>query len=496
MLLLNEDLVKLNDFRAKWFESFSAEHSWAEFCQLCEQFATETRDMSQYLNRPKNPTSSSKRDPPSTVPPRPPRIQGLYRHSKKLAVRKLLNDVSVSYSGSKLDAENYFETVFEEKHCNTNLLAEALRADVPNAPDDDITKDLKNEVTKSEVAAKLRSASNTAPGADRVEYAHLKKIDPLGKILTLTLIFNTCLHALDVPLIWKQAVTILIYKKCDASDVSNFRPIALMSCIYKLLMGIMARRLTRWSIEMGILSAKQKSAWPTEGCYEHTYILKSIVGQSRKNEKKLSLAWLDTRNAFGSVPHSAIITTLHHVGVPDELITLISNAYRGASSTIKTPDGLTRSIPVRAGVNQGCPLSPILFNLCIELILRRVKNAALKLKSGQCIHYGTVLSYLAYADNLFLIARSKQALQILLDAASEAANIVGFSFRPGKCASLSLTATRQRATFVETVDFVIQGSHIPALAQEESYRYLGVPIGLIQNIDNIPNIIPQLISHV
>ena len=409
-------------------------------------------------------------------------------------MRKLLNDVSVSYSGSKLDAEIYFEAVFDEKHCNTNLLAEALRADVPNALDDDMTKDLKNEVTESEVAAKLRSASNTAPGADRVEYAHLKKIDPSGKILTL--IFNTCLCALDVPLIWKQAVTILIYKKGDASDVSNFRPIALMSCIYKLLMGIMARRLTRWSIEMGILSAEQKSARPTEGCYKHTYILKSIVGQSRRNKKKLSLAWLDIRNAFGSVPHSAIITTLRHLGVPEELITLISNAYRGASSTVKTPDGLTRSIPVRAGVKQGCPLSPIFFNLCIELILRRIKNAASKLKSGQCNHYGTVLSCLAYADDLVLIVRSKQALQILLDAASEAANIVGFSFRPDKCASLSLTATRQRATFVETVDFVIQGSHIPALAQEESYRYLGVSIGLIHNIDDIPNIIPQLISHV
>ena len=186
-----------------------------------------------------------------------------------------------------------------------------------------------------------------------------------------------------------------------------------MSCIYKLLMGIMTRHLTRWSIDTGIHSAEQKSARPTDGCYEHTYIMKSLVDQARRN-KKLALAWLDIRNAFGSVPHSAITTTLRHLGVPQEVITLITKAYTGASSTIKTPDRLTRSIPVRAGVKQGCPLSPILFNLCIELILRRVKNAASKLKSGQCIHYGTVLSCLAYADDLVLIARSKQALQILL----------------------------------------------------------------------------------
>ena len=101
---------------------------------------------------------------------------------------------------------------------------------------------------------------------------------------------------------WKEALTVLIYKKGDAEDVSNFRPIALMSCIYKLLMGIIAKRVTRWSIEPGVLSNEQKSARPAERCYKHTYIMKALVGQARRNKKKLSVAWLDIRNAFGSVP--------------------------------------------------------------------------------------------------------------------------------------------------------------------------------------------------
>ena len=84
----------------------------------------------------------------------------------------------------------------------------------------------------------------------------------------------------------------------------------------------------------------------------------------------------------------------------------------------------------------------------------------------------------------------------MLDAASEAAHIVGFQFRLDKCASLTLTSTKQRATFVTTEDFTIQGNHIPALAQEESYQYLGVPIGLIHNIDDLPSVLPQLIKHI
>ena len=179
-----------------------------------------------------------------------------------------------------------------------------------------------------------------------------------------------------------------------------------MSCVYKLLMGIMAKRITRWAIDTGILSLEQKCARPTEGCYEHTYILKSLVGQARRDKKKLCVAWLDIRNAFGSIPHSTILHTLRHLGAPEELVSFVMNAYTGAATTIRTPDGTTRAIPIRAGVKQGCPLSPILFNLCIELILRRVKSAATKLKAGQCVHYGSLLSCLAYADDLVIVARN------------------------------------------------------------------------------------------
>ncbi len=62
--------------------------------------------------------------------------------------------------------------------------------------------------------------------------------------------------------------------------------------------------------------------------------------------------------------------------------------------------------------------------------------------------------------------------------------------------TLTLTSTKQRATFAEQRDFIIWGNHIPALSQEESYCYLGIPIRLIDNIDDIPSIVPNLIKHI
>ena len=185
--------------------------------------------------------------------------------------------------------------------------------------------------------------------------------------------------------------------------------------------------------------------------------MKSLVADSRRRKKKLYLAWLDIRNAFGSVPHNTIRSTLCHIGVPADIVTLIMNAYSGATSIINTPNGNTALIPLRAGVKQGCPLSPILFNLCIELILRMVKAKAKKLKSGACVYHDCIISCLAYADDLVLIARSPTALQKLLNKALDAATILGLSFRADKCASLSLVTDGRCTVRTEQSVFLIQG---------------------------------------
>ena len=130
---------------------------------------------------------------------------------------------------------------------------------------------------------KLRSLANSAPGSDRVEYRHLKAVDPKCEVLAL--IYRRCMSQCDVPAEWKSSTTVLIHKKGAINDVSNFRPIALMSCIYKLLMSVIANRMVSHAISNDLLSSSQKCARPSEGCYEHTYILQSIVSESQRNNK-------------------------------------------------------------------------------------------------------------------------------------------------------------------------------------------------------------------
>ena len=137
-----------------------------------------------------------------------------------------------------------------------------------------------------------------------------------------------------MPASWKQSMTVLIHKKGDADEISNFRPIALMSCIYKLFMSVMASRIVMYAIANNLLSYCQKSARPSEGCYEHTFLLQSLVLDAKRLQTHVFLAWLDLRNAFGSVPHDVIETTLSHLGIPPSVVQLIKNVYTDARMVV------------------------------------------------------------------------------------------------------------------------------------------------------------------
>ena len=293
--------------------------------------------------------------------------------------------------------------------------------------------------------------------------------------------FNKCGQEQKIPNLWKSAHTVLIYKKEDNNDPSNFRPIALQSCMYKLFVAIVSDRISKWANNNNLLSDCQKSFRQGEGCYEHTFVLQSIVKDARNNGKRLSIAWLDLQTAFGSVPHEAIHATLSHMGFPLELIDLIKDLYTNTFSTFQTNEGVTNLIPILAGVKQGCPLSPILFNLTVELLIRAVLTKA-KEKTKERINeipatiFGIPFSILVYADDLVLVSRSNKGLQQLLDVAGLSATVLGLIFKPAKCATLSLDC--KGGTKVINNEYNLQDKKLPALKKEEPYQYLGVLMGI------------------
>ena len=91
--------------------------------------------------------------------------------------------------------------------------------------------------------------------------------------------------------------------------------------------------------------------------------------------KRLLISWLQYVKAFDCVDHNKLWKILKEMGIPDHLTCLLKNLYAGQEATVTAGHGTTDWFQIGKGVRQGCLLSPCLFNLYAEYIMR---NAGLE----------------------------------------------------------------------------------------------------------------------
>ena len=105
--------------------------------------------------------------------------------------------------------------------------------------------------------------------------------------------------------------------------------------------------------------------------------LPTSAGSWKKQEsaRKTSFCFFDYAKAFDCVDHNQLWKILKEMGISDHLICLLRNLYTGQEATVRTGHGTTDWFQIGKGVRQGCILSPCLFNLYAEYIMR---NAGLK----------------------------------------------------------------------------------------------------------------------
>ena len=102
--------------------------------------------------------------------------------------------------------------------------------------------------------------------------------------------------------------------------------------------------------------------------------LPTSTGSSKKQEssRKTSISAFLTK-AFDCVDHNKLWKILKEMGIPDHLTCLLRNLYAGQEATVRTGYGTTDWFQIGKGVRQGCILSPCLFNLYAEYIMRNAK---------------------------------------------------------------------------------------------------------------------------
>ena len=135
------------------------------------------------------------------------------------------------------------------------------------------------------------------------------------------------------------------------------------------------------------------------------------AGLSKKQgefQKNIYFCFIDYAKAFDCVDHNKLWKILKEMGISDHLTCLLRNLYAGQEAIVKTGHGKTDWFQIGKGVYQGCILSPYLFNLCAECIVR---NAELEEAQAGIKIAGRNINNLRYADDTILMAESEEELK-------------------------------------------------------------------------------------
>ena len=213
-----------------------------------------------------------------------------------------------------------------------------------------------------------------------------------------------------------------------------------------------------------------------------------IVGKAREFQKNIYFCFIDYAKTFDCVGHNKLWKIRKEMGIPDHLTCLLRNLHAGQEATVRTGYGTADWFQVGKGVHQDCILSPCLFNLCAEYIMR---NAGLEEAQAGIKIAERNINNLRYANDTTLIAESEEDLKSLLMKVKEESEKVGLKLNIQKMKIMTsgpITSWGIDGETVETVsDFIFQGSKITAVfdCSHEIKRHLLLGRKVMTNLQSI-----------
>lgn len=220
-----------------------------------------------------------------------------------------------------------------------------------------------DKIHLSEVVSLIENLNpKKACGYDDINNRLLKNMPTRG-IDLITLIFNACLKLAYFPVSWKIGKVVAIGKPGkDSKLASSYRPITLLPVIGKIFEKTILHRLQEIEEDKKIFIPQQFGFRPKHSTTHQICRLVKTIKLRFTHKKSTAMAMIDIEKAFDSVWHHALLFKLKSNGIPMYLLKIIASFLSDRESFVSINGNNSETFKIPAGVPQGSPLSPHLFN--------------------------------------------------------------------------------------------------------------------------------------
>lgn len=332
----------------------------------------------------------------------------------------------------------YSQSDASEEHCIDSFLGSLDLPLISESENEHLIKPISTQEINAAIS-RLKSGKAVGPDGYNSQWYRILRTE-LVPILLKT--FNYILLNGVVPPSWREAtISVILKEGKDRQECGNYRPISVLNLDYKLFTSILARRLEK--LLPNLINLDQSGFIHHRQTTDNIRRILHILGQIQNDKTQAIVGSLDAEKAFDSVRWAFLYKVMGKFGLHDKFIRTIQALYDSPSARIKINGDLSSAFTLQRGCRQGCPVSPLLFNLFIEALgqlIRQNKNIKGIALSG--VEHKVAM----FADDVLVcLGDPERSFRELMSSLSEFGKLSGYKVNISKTQVMTLNYTAPAA---------------------------------------------------
>lgn len=280
----------------------------------------------------------------------------------------------------------------------------------------------------------------------------------------IKVLYNRIWKEQKIPEDWEVGILVPLYKKGDNKECKSYRGITLLSTMLKIYERILEKRLK--VITEIQLDEAQCGFRKGRGVQDNIFTLKQLI-EKYTDDDNIYVAFIDIEKAFDCVPRDWIWKCLSKRGINSKLKNAIASIYRRTRNYVRVGGMQSEEFLTKEGLRQGGVLSPTLFNIVLDDILKEIKKQTRKIQIGYKNMRIVEIAESAFADDLLVYARNVNDLQVNLSIWETALKKRNMRINAEKTKVMSIGKhDRKIVTYIDG----------KVIEQVEIFKYLGISI--------------------
>ena len=331
-------------------------------------------------------------------------------------------------------------------------------------------------ISKAEVEqAVKRLKRGKATGADGIPNEFMKEGGE-GVIEVLWKLIGQVWGEEAIPQDWAEGLVTPLFKEGDKQDVNNYRGITLLATVGKVFCSILDTRLTAYCEDPRFprLREEQGGFRPGRACEDLIFVLSEMIKKRAKLNKMTFCCFIDIRKAYDGVFREGLWEKMWEMGIRGKMWRVIRDMYKKTRSQMLINGKALKEFKIEEGVRQGCVLSPKLFSIFFNDLVKHINVGKFGVQIDDTS--AVKIQALLYADDIVLMADTKEELQRLIQKVQDYSEVWRFSMNKGKTKVLVFNSTPKEREAMKG-DFCIGKTGEDELEEVQivtRYKYLGM----------------------